>query len=1103
MAVAWSYFKRLNDAVYAGITTEYSDTTAQNIFISSDGRIISDYGRVDNGNWAAAVFGENADIGAADGEVFRASHEYTGELWATCGKQILRYKYIQDITDLIISADTADTSDSPIRDISITLRRPDEGTIDDYTTLFCVGSKITVDLMLGDSPKERIITAYCDEHDWSQTDASMKISARNAIGYFLSDATFDDNTRYKGTRKGIIYQMLEYSGIPLYNLIIENDTTEVKYEFKYNDRKFDKIKSLLTEWGWKIAELPNGKVLIGSQTLFNTYAPKGTHTYDKNTQGFEYHIVQRVDSSYSRIAVVSASEETNGEPIIEYRNLSTFRGWGLPKKTKYIDTLAGTPRETVSALADEYKKAYDNIGVTAEILCPVRPNVAPGDLAVFANADLYSYIPRGIITSVRHTYGVSGVMTRLTADSGGTVITAENEGVRTYTAVDVDGDTRRRELLDEINRSASGTVVAYSNLSESGGRKETDPTVPSWAKQPEKPTYTATEVGALSDDTPLFSGRYSDLTGVPTAFAPTSHTHSTAEITDLVIPEIPPSVETAVQSVKIGNNGKELKSGTSVVLPEYPVLPDWVGTQKPTYTASEVGALSDDTPLFSGKYSDLTGVPTTFAPTAHTHSTVDITDLDIPVYTTATSTADGLMSAADKAKLDGLSVSETVLVTPLSEFMSNSSFDFPYYEGVEFGIENDLGYDVDSLIYGGDPVWNFSQTVESGKSYIVSITTRPQSGAEWNNGYIEVLREVLDDIKMRVTSLEERVTALEEGGGGSMQDITITENGVYTPDYPNKGFGVVTVNTEDQWLKRAEMLDYMFYYKSDIDFTRFNIYNAWSISHMFEGCGNLTDMTIDGTRGVSRLYRTFAYCPKLANVTFNCNLGNSFIPSTAGSASFHIDEVFAYSCADVDCLNVHFTKSPYCYRMFRYCYAKNINITTEASLDNAYNFNEAFDSNSKVVSVNLNGIKMYSAINMFRACTSLREVSLDTSLCTNMENMFVECSSLKTLTLSSLRSLSGTGTSSSLKNSFNHYCTALENFTITEENTTVASIDLSYATKLTVESMLSIFNSLKPRDTMQTSSSAYQGVVTLGETNLAKLTDEQKAIATNKNWMLI
>jgi hypothetical protein len=70
---------------------------------------------------------------------------------------------------------------------------------------------------------------------------------------------------------------------------------------------------------------------------------------------------------------------------------------------------------------------------------------------------------------------------------------------------------------------------------------ETDPTVPAWAKEPNKPTYTAsdvgavpttrtvngkalsgnialsaTDVGALPNTTTLFSGNYNDLTNKPT-----------------------------------------------------------------------------------------------------------------------------------------------------------------------------------------------------------------------------------------------------------------------------------------------------------------------------------------------------------------------------------------------------------------------------------------------------------------------------------------------------------------------------------------------------------------------------------------------------------
>lgn len=45
--------------------------------------------------------------------------------------------------------------------------------------------------------------------------------------------------------------------------------------------------------------------------------------------------------------------------------------------------------------------------------------------------------------------------------------------------------------------------------------EESDPTVPAWAKAENPPTYTAEDVGALPNDTPLFSGNYYDLENAP------------------------------------------------------------------------------------------------------------------------------------------------------------------------------------------------------------------------------------------------------------------------------------------------------------------------------------------------------------------------------------------------------------------------------------------------------------------------------------------------------------------------------------------------------------------------------------------------------------
>ena len=112
-----------------------------------------------------------------------------------------------------------------------------------------------------------------------------------------------------------------------------------------------------------------------------------------------------------------------------------------------------------------------------------------------------------------------------------------------YTAQEVgalpEGQTIASELLPSASVYSAGVIKVGSGLSITDGvlsatggggggiTQETDPTVPSWAKQSSKPTYTAQEVGALPSSTSIPS-KTSDLTNdsgfitsVPTASAST------------------------------------------------------------------------------------------------------------------------------------------------------------------------------------------------------------------------------------------------------------------------------------------------------------------------------------------------------------------------------------------------------------------------------------------------------------------------------------------------------------------------------------------------------------------------------------------------------
>lgn len=124
---------------------------------------------------------------------------------------------------------------------------------------------------------------------------------------------------------------------------------------------------------------------------------------------------------------------------------------------------------------------------------------------------------------------------------------------------------------------------------------------------------------------------------------------------------------------------------------------------------------------------------------------------------------------------------------------------------------------------------------------------------------------------------------------------------------------------------------------------------------------------------------------------------------------------------------------------------------------------------------------------MFSGCRNLTSIpQLDTHKVENMYNMFYSCSKLISIPKLNVSKVDN------MNNTF-IYCYALENlggFTGLK-----ISVYLSYCTNLTKESLLNVFNEASDV-------TSNPQTLTLGDTNLAKLTDEEKAIATNKGWVL-
>lgn len=139
--------------------------------------------------------------------------------------------------------------------------------------------------------------------------------------------------------------------------------------------------------------------------------------------------------------------------------------------------------------------------------------------------------------------------------------------------------------------------------------------------------------------------------------------------------------------------------------------------------------------------------------------------------------------------------------------------------------------------------------------------------------------------------------------------------------------------------------------------------------------------------------------------------------------------------------------------------------------------------------ISINAPNATSANSAFYLCKNINSITLTTAPLTIYGQIFFNATKLQ-----SVYNLNLGETSEAQYQPF--YCSNLTNITFADGSIINNSTSFSSCTKLTVDSILNILNILKD---LTGSTSA---TLTLGAGNLAKLTDEQKAIATNKNWVL-
>lgn len=267
----------------------------------------------------------------------------------------------------------------------------------------------------GDSADYAMGRYYIDKTQYKVNTASLKADGRNSIGKYFKDQTFDEACKFSSQ---LVSDMLEsiLAATGLTDYYVQPSTTYMGMDFAPNKSILDGIEEIIQYLpGWQIREEVSGQIVIAEKTDSHFTQPS-RYTFQRDRDIFSRDVVTDDRSVYGRVCV-----HTSDFSVKVWRPVTSNLGWNAPpKKTMYQQVPAGTTSFEAATLADALADNMSNSGAVETFLCPLMPQIMPGDEAEVLEADS-SKTMIGVITQVKHSFGDKGFTTEIVVDSGGRI----------------------------------------------------------------------------------------------------------------------------------------------------------------------------------------------------------------------------------------------------------------------------------------------------------------------------------------------------------------------------------------------------------------------------------------------------------------------------------------------------------------------------------------------------------------------------------------------------------------------------------------------------------------------------------------------------------
>ena len=343
----------------------------------------------------------------------KIAHHGAYGFWSAMGDhRFVMYMLSTDVSKYLVKGTLTITKDSAVSSASFTLQNVKQLLLTRDRSALAPNAYIALHFSMGSSPETPLGKWYIDKVTAKTPGGDVTVSARNGIGKYLKEQSFDEHTTWtEGGFTDNIKGILEYAGVE--DFFVGDAFKDWALQYEPDATLLKGIEDLVKLFPfWKIGETLDGVVGVARYDDARFDQPS-VYRFVLDENCWKCATEYTDEQTYSRLCVYCKEPENR-----LYYDLPYHRLWPMPlHRTLFAKVPDGTDVSTMQTYAQTLMDGIAESGRTETYTGRFTPQMVIGDQIELQNGVDVEMV--GTVTSIRHTLGKSGFYTEFTVDSGG------------------------------------------------------------------------------------------------------------------------------------------------------------------------------------------------------------------------------------------------------------------------------------------------------------------------------------------------------------------------------------------------------------------------------------------------------------------------------------------------------------------------------------------------------------------------------------------------------------------------------------------------------------------------------------------------------------